>query len=82
MRECRDWGRNTFLVDREPSTTHEAITLADRKGDPLPGTVLRCEGFHAYGEVAMHHAYLALARYEAALEHHHEHHHVNVERQV
>ena len=56
-----------FLVDREPSTINEAVTLADREGYGVNGTEMRCEGFHAYGDVVLHHAYLALSQYEAAL---------------
>ena len=57
------WGLRTFLLDREPSTVNERLTPADYSTSQTngigrsaqPGTALRCEGFHAYGPIALHH---------------------------
>ena len=64
IRNHKEWGPRTFIVDREPSTVHENVTQANKEGDPLPGKgPLRCEGFHAYGDIALHHLYLLLSQF-------------------
>eukprot|EP00316_Scyphosphaera_apsteinii_P023856 CAMPEP_0119333166 /NCGR_PEP_ID=MMETSP1333-20130426/84513_1 /TAXON_ID=418940 /ORGANISM="Scyphosphaera apsteinii, Strain RCC1455" /LENGTH=336 /DNA_ID=CAMNT_0007343149 /DNA_START=147 /DNA_END=1157 /DNA_ORIENTATION=+ len=74
---AHQWGGRTFLLDREPSTIKENVTRADWSTvnkDGIgrsfhPGTELRCEGFHAYGPIALHHLDLLINMY-SCLENH------------